>query len=74
MNRDPKCGAVIEWRQFQGMLLLTAVGYTGRCPVSHREIVQKKRPRLGATCGLPASMCRGPEVNGIPFNARRAQR
>lgn len=54
---EPKCGAVIEWRQFQGMLLFTALGYTGRCSRSHREIVQKKRPREGAVCGLPASVC-----------------
>lgn len=57
MTDNKRCDAVIEWRQFQGMLLLTAAGYTGRCPVSGREIAQKKRPRPGATCGLPASVC-----------------
>lgn len=25
------CGGVIHWRQFQGMLLLTALGYSDRC-------------------------------------------
>lgn len=44
------CGGLIHWRQFQGILLVTALGYTGRCNDCGREHAQKKRPRLGQTC------------------------
>lgn len=56
-KKEPRCGAVVEWLQLCGMLTITEGYYTGRCPVSRREIRQKKQPKLGAKCGLPASMC-----------------
>jgi hypothetical protein len=46
-----RCGAVLHWRQLQGILVWTAThGYEARCPSCNAIVHQVRLPRPGQKC------------------------